>query len=78
MSVIRMFPNQHIPTGLRNIAEGIEDGEYSGDDCTLIIGSDVFHLGCSDDAQAATDAVFNMTLGIHKLMHPVMQEISEQ
>lgn len=51
---------------LRDIADLMEDGVIPCE-FTLINGTDVYHCGDSD-ANAASDAVFNMTLGIHKLM----------
>lgn len=57
-----------IPTALRNIADGIESGDFVGDNCTVIIGKDVFHSGDFNEALAIVNAVWNMTFGIHKLM----------
>ena len=73
MNIIKLFPNQSISEGLRNIADDIDAGNLPDDGCTLIIGTEVFHLGSVSDEQAGADAVFNMTLGIHKLMKPIFQ-----
>ncbi len=70
--VIHIRPNQDIPTALRNIADSVEEGNLNGDDCTLIIGMDVFHIGAADDAESAANAVFNMNFGIQKLMAPIV------
>lgn len=70
--VVSLYPCANVAEGLRNIANQVEEGELPDDGCTVICGSDVFHLGCVDDAQAAGDAVFNMTYGLHLLMRPVV------
>lgn len=59
---------------LRNIAEQIESGELPNE-ATVVCGTEVFHAGQVNDAQAAADAVFNLTVGIHRLMKPVMESI---
>lgn len=71
-NVIELFPKGSVADGLRVIANRIDDQEIEDDNCTLIIGSDVYHLGEYDDSRAAVDAVFNMTVGLHKIMQPVM------
>lgn len=63
----------HSPTALRYIADGIEEGRYDGTSVTVIAGSDVFHAGCIDKAQAAQEAVWNMTYGTHKLMARIFE-----
>ena len=68
-NVIQLNPYQNIPEALRDIAEAYENKEYEGEDCTLIIGTDVFHLGPVSPSQAAVNAIWNMTFGIHKLMN---------
>lgn len=69
MSNVTMIKSSmDVAATLRSIADNIDSGEYSSDSCTIILGSDVFHAGCVSDQQAASDAVFNMTFGIHKLM----------
>jgi len=73
-NVIQLIPNRDVPTGLRNIADAMEAGEYPDDGCTLIIATDVFYLGAVTDEQAAADAVFDMTYGLHKMMNAVMME----
>ena len=74
MKVVKLFPNQSISEGLRNIADGVDSGDLPDGDCTVIIGKEVFHLGNVSDEQAAADAVFNLTLGIHKLMKPIFDD----
>ena len=74
MTVISLFPNQSISEGLRNIADDVDSGDLPDDGCTVILGNEVFHLGCASDEQAATDAIFNMTMGIHRLMKPIFEE----
>lgn len=67
-NVVQLFPTADAPTILRSIASAIESGEYPKTDCTVILGSRIFHAGTVDDAEAAQEAVWNMTYGIHKLM----------
>lgn len=71
-AVVPIAGKMHAPTGLRDIANGIEEGRFSGDSVTVIAGTDVFHLGCLNDAQAAQEAIWNMTFGIHKLMNSAL------
>jgi len=73
-NVIELFRKGSVVDGLREIADRIENQEIEDDNCTLIIGTDVYHLGEYDDSRAAVDAVFNMTLGIHTMMQPVIKE----
>jgi hypothetical protein len=59
---------------LRNIADGMDSGEFCAENVTIIAGTEVFHCGCVDDARAAMEAVWNMTYGIHKLMNAGLKE----
>jgi len=68
-NIFHINSNWSAPEALRNIADAIEQGEYEDNEATVIIGTDVFHVGQSDDAKAAENAVWNMTFGIHKLMN---------
>lgn len=70
MSVVQIKPCTNIPLALRNIADGYEAGEFEGD-CTVVIGTDLFHLGAFTDDKAVRDAVWNLTYAIHKLMGPI-------
>jgi len=74
MEVVKLFPKQSVSEGLRNIADDIDSGNLPDESCTLIIGTEVFHLGNVSDQQAGADAVFNLTLGIHKLMKPIFED----
>jgi len=71
-NVIQLIPCADVVTGLRNIADSIESSDQVTDECTLIMGKEVYHLGQVDDAEAASSAIFNMTVGIHVLMKPVI------
>ncbi|MAY41689.1 MULTISPECIES: hypothetical protein [unclassified Neptuniibacter] len=66
--VVPIKPNTDAAQTLRNIADQIESGELPNE-ATVVCGTEVFHAGQVDDARAATDAVFNLNLGIHKLMN---------
>ena len=67
-NIVQIKPSTNLAVALRNIADAYEAGEYESKTCTLIIGVEVFHLGVFDDSQAAQNAVWDMTYGIHKLM----------
>lgn len=70
--IIQLKPCANAPQALRNIAAMMESGEIEDAECTIIAGTDIFHCGEYDDADAATHAIFNMTMGIQKLMRPVI------
>ena len=57
-----------VPDGLRNIADQYEAGDYGDEPATIVIGREVFHIGTRGDDKAAVNAVFDLQLGIHKLM----------
>ena len=67
-NVINIKPSSNVAEALRTIADEIDEGVYPDDGCTLIIGTDVFHLGGVDDKRAVCDAIVDMNFGIHKLM----------
>lgn len=71
-NVIQLKPCADVATGLRNMAEEFDSGERDGQECTLIAGLDVYHFGCVDDEEAVSNAIFNLTFGLQKLMRPVV------
>ena len=71
-NVIQLKPCVNAAIALRNIADRMESGEIKSDECTVIAGVSVFHCGTFDDETAATNAIFNMTLGIAVLMQPAV------
>lgn len=71
-NIAQIKPCVNAAIALRNIADRMEKGEIESKDCTLIAGLEVFHFGNSDDARSAEAAIFNMTMGIQKLMRPVI------
>ncbi len=75
--VMQLKPCVNAAIALRNIADQMENGECASDEVTVIAGTEVFHCGEFDDARAAESAIFNMTVGIHKLMQPVMNSIED-
>lgn len=78
MNVTPIKPSINVAETLRQIADSIDSGEHDGECCTMVLDSkDVFSFGVGrvDDSRAAVEAVFDMTLGIHKLVHPVMHVI---
>ena len=70
--IIILKPCSDAAASLRNIADLMDSGEISATECTLIAGTDIFHCGEVNDGRAAESAIFNMTMGIHKLMKPVI------
>lgn len=72
-NVIQLRPSDNAALALRSIADLIEEGELANE-CTVIVGTDIFHCGESlgGPGRAAEAAIFNMTMGIHKLMRPVI------
>lgn len=62
-----------VPEALRNIADQYEAGDYGDDPATIVIGREVFHIGTRGDDKAAANAVFNLHLGIHKLMAAALE-----
>lgn len=67
-NIHELKPCTNIPLMLRKIAAQVESGEIDSDQCTLIIGTEVYQLGEFDDGRAAESAIFAMNFGIHKLM----------
>ncbi len=67
-NVVNLFNRVAGPVeGLRAIADKMESGELSMDRVTLVTGGEVFHLG-TDDLHAAQAAVFDLNLGLTKMM----------
>ena len=73
-NVIPIKDSIDIPKALRSIADSVESGDFLGETCTVVLDTEVFHLGCVHDEQAARDAVWNLSYGIHKLMSTVFKE----
>ena len=67
-NVFQLRPCANISLALRNIADRIDSGEYVFEDMTIVAGTDVFHLGDVNDSEAVANAVYNLQLGLHKLM----------
>ena len=65
--IVNLF-GYDVSTALRNIADGIDEGKFEDTGCTVICGTDVFYCGNVDDNTAATEAIWDMTFGIHRLM----------
>lgn len=71
-NVVKLHPEIDVAACLRNIADSYEKGEYGDEECTVVIGRNVFHSGCADDARAAANAVFDCQVGIAILMGAVV------
>lgn len=67
-NVTPLRPSQDIPTGLRNIADEIEKGDFKPEHMTLIAGNRVYHLGTVSDQKAAVNAVWDMNIGLSRMM----------
>ena len=73
-NVVNIKPNLNIPQGLRNIADAIDSGEIEATECTIVMGTEIFHLGCFSDENAAVNTIFDLTLGIQLMMKPVVDD----
>lgn len=63
-NVFLIKPNINVKDGLQNIINDCEGQENA----TLIMGGQIFHLGCASDEQAVTDALWNIECAKYKLM----------
>ena len=70
--IIHLPQATSVSDALRNIADQYDAGEYGDDPATLVIGREVFHIGTRGDDKAAVNAVFDLQIGIHKLMAAVL------
>lgn len=71
MSIIKLVQPDRtsVPKALRNIADDYEKGIYGNFPATIVINREVFHVGSSAPVeQCVADAVFDLNVGIHKLM----------
>lgn len=75
--VVNLKPVKDAPAMLRRVADSMERGEISRDDCTLIVDGDVYHFGEMDVENAAQAAIFNMNYGIAKMMAAAVRENTE-
>lgn len=67
--VTNLFPNQDIPSALREIAREIEAGELTvSSEMTIISMPHVFQIGRFDKVSATEITVFNCNYAISKLM----------
>ena len=67
-NVVSIKPSMNAAEALRNIADDIDSGLFDGESVTVISIPDVFQLGPVSNSDAATEAVFNCTFAIHKLI----------
>lgn len=74
MNVVQLKPCANAAMALRNIADSMESGEIATNEVTIIVGTDVYHCGGICDERAAENAVFNMTMGIHKMMRRIFED----
>lgn len=72
-NIIEMFPSSNIADTLRDIADKIDSDELEFENITLIGGTEVFQIGDVNDEDAAENAIFNMNVGIHKLMTAIFR-----
>lgn len=68
MSITNIKENMNVAKTLRGIADDIDVGELQVDNATLIMGTEVYHMGTVSDQTAVMEAVWNMNFGITKLM----------
>ena len=63
-NVVSIKPNSDVKEGLQNIINA-----YSGEEnATILMGGEIYHLGCVSDEQAVTDALWNIECAKYKLM----------
>jgi hypothetical protein len=78
LRVLRETNLQDVPATLRNIAAGIEAGEFGTPQaCTVVLDADslqVFYMGTGE---AAPNAHLLLHAGAAKMMHAVMLEKAE-
>lgn len=68
---------QSVPDSLRAIADMIEAGDIAGKTCTMVLDSrEILSVGYGRIHldQAAREAVFDLNVGLHRLMHPICKE----
>lgn len=63
-------------TLLRSIADAIDNGTCEDEDCTVVIGNEVFHAGGDTLEEVARRTIWNLTRGIHKLNYLVDKEFN--
>ena len=63
----KLITRTNISKILRSLADEIECSDNPPGDCTIILGTEVYHLGCVDYNKARVAAIFNMTHGLHQL-----------
>lgn len=72
--------HESVPDELRAIAEWIEQGNRAGKTCTLVLdGHEVISIGHGriHPDQAAREAVFDLNVGLHRLMYPICKYIEQ-
>lgn len=74
MKIVELKPSNNVSKTLRTIADQLDSGQIDHGEtgATLIIGSEVFHMGTHDDGDATVNAVFNMNIGLAKLTTAVL------
>jgi len=76
--VVHIRPCADVVQGLRNLADDIESGEFSCDNITLIMNSEISQLGQFSAERSAEKAVFDMVFGLSKIMHWVHKALDEK
>jgi hypothetical protein len=74
MTEVIQFPLSDVPRTLRSIADRIDAGDFPGQTCTLVLdGHNIFTFGHGriHNDQAGREAVFDLTVGLHRIMHAV-------
>lgn len=68
MKAVPIIECVNIPETLRVIAADIESGRIKPKDCTIVMGTEVYHLGAVHPDQMAVNAVWNLNYALHKIM----------
>ena len=75
--VVELYPYANAPKMLRQLADDMEEGKVSDENCTVIVGLNIYNFGVVDDEQAVKNAVWDMTYGIGQLTNAGREALEE-
>ena len=68
-NIIHIYPNRDLITGLTRLIEEIKEGSIANTRCTIVINKEIYSLGDQKEDSSFKNAVFDITLGQHKLLN---------
>lgn len=77
-NIVPITENSDICEGLNGIIEKIKSGEIKTTNCTLVISSYVYHLGDVGNLGATKNAVFNLNLGLQRILEIALDDADDQ